>query len=594
MIRCKLVEYTSPDATQTLARVGRAVVGEVLGLGRAASCKIYLPDPRVRLEHASIHRAEDGFLYLEAAGPVSVNQRAQTNVRLAVGHKITIGPYDFVVETLEDGPTQADARLTLSFALRPMAQAQGDRVHHEAVGGLRNGWFTRRRLAWLFSLLVVVFAGLPVWHAYHPVDQPLPFATAPGWQTQAVTWLRVRTASLDTFWNPGQVASAHQNFAQNCRACHDQPFARVTDSSCTSCHKSTGAHVADKALDHATFQGQRCASCHKEHQGSAGMRMVDSIGCEQCHGDIRRHAAQTALGNVSDFGRDHPPFRLSMRQADDPKRVQRVAQTASLRNDTGLKFPHDIHLAKAGIKSPTGPVATGGRVVLECAACHRLDAAGTRFEPVRMARDCQSCHRLSVDPQAPEREVPHARPADVAVAVREIYASLAVDRYPVNLVTVNSLLQRPQAQSAAGRATTAGRFVQEQTERAMVSMMDRPTGVCKTCHAVQKQAGAAGQPVAWQIRPIVTTEHWLPKSRFSHAQHQNAACSSCHAAGASKLAADILIPDLASCRSCHTGARPDKVDSHKVQSRCDSCHGFHAKVDHPAFAKAARAAKAIP
>ena len=59
MIRCKLVEYINPDATQSQARVDRAVAGEVLGLGRAASCKIYLPDPRVRLEHASIHRAED-------------------------------------------------------------------------------------------------------------------------------------------------------------------------------------------------------------------------------------------------------------------------------------------------------------------------------------------------------------------------------------------------------------------------------------------------------------------------------------------------------------------------------------------------------
>lgn len=594
MIRCKLVETISPDATQSQARVGRAVSGEVLGLGRAASCKIYLPDPRVRLEHGSIHRAEDGFLYLEAAGPVSVNQRAQTNVRLAEGQKITIGPYDFVVESLEDGPAHAEARLTLSFAQRAVAQAQDDQVHNEAVGGLRTGWVTRRRLAWLFSLLVLVVAGLPVWHAYHPVDQPLPFATAPGWQTQAITWVRVRTATLDTFWNPGQIASAHQNFAQNCRACHDQPFARVADSSCTSCHKTTGAHVADKAIDHAAFQGQRCAGCHKDHQGPASMRVVDAIGCAQCHGDIRRHAPQTALGNVSDFGRDHPEFRLSVRQADDPKRVLRVAQTAALRNDTGLKFPHDIHLAKAGIKSPTGPVATGGRVVLECAACHRLDAAGARFEPVRMARDCQSCHRLSVDPQAPEREVPHARPADVTVAVRDIYASLAVDRFPVNLVTVNTLLQRPQAQPVAGRATSAGRFVQEQTERAMASMMDRPTGVCKTCHAVEKQAGAAGLPATWQIRPIVATDHWLPKSRFSHAQHQNAACASCHAAGKSRVAADILIPDLASCRTCHAGAQPEKADKQKVVSRCDSCHGFHAKVEHPAFAKPALAARASP
>jgi hypothetical protein len=591
MIRCKLVEYTNPDATQTQARVDRAVSGEVLALGRAASCRIYLPDPRVRLEHASILRAEDGFLYLEAAGPVFVNQRAQSNVRLAVGQKITIGPYDFVVDSLEDGPGVSGARITLSFAQRAGAADGHSPVRDEALGGLRSGWITRRRLAWLFSLVMLVAVSLPVWHAYHPPDQPLPFATAPGWQTQAGTWVRTQTARLDTFWNPGPVSSAHQTFAQDCRSCHDQPFARVADATCTSCHKTTGTHVADKSLDHAAFQGQRCATCHKEHQGAASMRTVDAIGCEQCHGNVRAFAPGTTLPDVSDFGRKHPEFRLSVRLPGNPPQVQRVAQTPSLRNDTGLKFPHDIHLAKAGIKSPTGPVATGGRVVLECASCHRPDAAGTRFEPVQMARDCQSCHRLSVDPQAPEREVPHAAPAEVVVAVREIYASLAVDRIPVSIVTVNSLLQRPQAQPAPVMASSAGRWVQQQSEQTLRAMMESANGVCKTCHAVQRLAPAKGQTARWQVQPIVATSHWLPKSQFSHAQHQNASCTTCHAAALSKTAADILIPDLASCRNCHAGAR---ADADKVVSRCDSCHGFHSKVEHPSFGKTSAAARGKP
>ncbi|MFO1193518.1 MAG: cytochrome c3 family protein [Rhodoferax sp.] len=596
MIRCKLVEYTNPDASQTQARMDRAVAGEVLGIGRAASCRIYLPDPRVRLEHAAIRRAEDGYLYLDAAGPVFVNQRAQTNVRLAVGQKITIGPYDFIVDSLEDGPGQPGARLTLSFALRAGAGDAPTQVQNEALGGLRPAWINRRRLAWLLSLVMLVVAGLPVWHAYHPPDQPLPFATAPGWQTEAVHWVRANTARLDTFWNPGPVSSAHQTFANDCRSCHDQPFARVADTACASCHKTTGTHVADRRLDQAAFQGQRCASCHKEHQGAAGMRTVDAVGCAQCHGNLRAYAPQSTLPDVSDFGRQHPPFRLSVRLPGEPPQVQRVAQTPALRNDTGLKFPHDIHLARAGIQSPTGPASTGGRVVLECANCHRPDASGARFEPVRMARDCQGCHRLSVDPQAPEREVPHAPVAEVAVAVREVYAALAVDRIPVSLVTVNSLLQRPQAQPAPAVTMSAGRFVQQQSERALFSMMEGPQGVCKTCHQVDRLAGGTraggGTPAlpAWQVRPIVSTDHWLPKSRFSHVQHQNARCTDCHDAAGSKSAADILIPDLASCRTCHAGP---KAEAPRVASGCDSCHGFHAKVAHPAFGKTA-AAKGAP
>ena len=90
----------------------------------------------------------------------------------------------------------------------------------------------------------------------------------------------------------------------------------------------------------------------------------------------------------------------------------------------------------------------------------------------------------------------------------------------------------------------------------------------------------AAVPVAWTIRPVVATDHWLPKSRFSHAQHKNAECATCHTAKNSKSASDILIPDIAACRTCHAGAVATKD---QIVSRCDSCHGFHIPTEHPAF-----------
>ena len=581
MIRCKLVEQGGADADASSARVGRAVAGEVLDLGRAASSRIYLPDPRVRLEHAKIHRAEDGFLYLEAIGPVLVNQRAETRVRMAVGQMITVGPYDFQVELLDDGPGVAVAQLTMAFSQR--AAGSATQPHSARSVGLRNGWVTRRRLAWLLSLIVVALGALlPVWHAYQPAGAAQVVAHPADLQGRVLAWVLANTRRLDTFWNPGPISSAHQNFAQDCRSCHAKPFERVADASCTSCHKTTGTHVADKAIEHSTFDGQRCATCHKEHQGLGAMKTADVIGCEQCHSDIRRHSPKTALGNVSDFARNHPEFRLSIRQSMDPPVVQRVLRSAGLRNDTGLKFPHDIHMARVGIKSPTGPASTGGRVLLECDSCHRLDAASARFEPVRMAQSCQGCHRLSVDPQAPQREVPHATPAEVATAVREIYASLAVDRYPVSLVTVNSLLQRPAGEEPAAQAVSAARWVHERSEQALVAMFDKPTGVCKTCHATKREPASGKTAARWTVQPVVTTQHWFPQSRFSHDQHKNADCGSCHKATQSKLASDILMPDLSTCQSCHSGAR---AETNKVVSRCDSCHGFHGKTEHPAFLK---------
>ena len=592
MIRCKLVEQVHPDATEAVARVDRAVAGETLSLGRAASCKIYLPDPRVRLEHATIRRAEDGFLYVDAAGPVFVNQRPETTVRLALGQTITIGPYDFVVEALQDGAARATAQLTLAFALRASALAQASAGLARSGVGLRESWVTRRRLSWIASLLVLALcAALPAWHAYHP--QPAQGTAAAsaatgGAPAQWAAWVLARTTRLDTFWNPGPLSSAHQNFAQDCRACHAKPFERVADASCTHCHKGVGAHASNAVVEQSAFGGQRCATCHKDHQGPGSMRVVDAMGCVQCHSDVRRHAPKTLLGNVSDFARDHPAFRLSMPPSTPGSAVLRVAQTPSLKNDPALKFPHELHLDRRGIKSPEGPAATGGRVQLECASCHTLDGPTARYQPVRMDRHCQGCHRLSVDPQAPERQVPHAAPEVVRTAVREIYASLAVDRFPASLVTVNSLLQRPAAQAPEARATGAARWVQEQSEKTLASMIDKPTGECRTCHTVSAQPATPGKPRSWSVAAVGGSSHWLPHSRFSHTQHTNTDCASCHQAGKSRLASDILVPDIKVCQGCHTGA---KAEGDKVVSRCESCHGFHDKTPHPAFGKSAAAGK---
>lgn len=651
MIRCKLVQTlpaqaaeggtpaVSGDAvgaTQGAAaagagvgqggsRVARAVAGQTLSIGRGAACRIFLPDPRVRLEHASIRRGEDGGLYLHASGPVVVDRQAQSQFRLTAGQRIGIGPYDFVVEALEDGAGTPEARLTLSFALRlPPADAPVP-----ARVGVRPGLLTRRRLSWLLGLAVLLVCGAwPLWHATRTAPAPLgalearaalqssvvplpatppsppssPPPPAPGGagngaalkrlqpvvQTLAPVrhWLATHGQRLDTFWNPGPLSTAHLTLGQDCRSCHEQPFERVRDAACTQCHGKVGDHVADATIAHTTFAGQRCASCHKEHQGSGGMRVTDTLGCAQCHGAIRSHSPLTVLGNVSDFAREHPPFRLSIRSHDAAQPIQRLRQDAQLRNDTGLRFSHAQHLDAAGIRSPRGPAASGGRVVLGCADCHTPDAAGAQFEPVTMARHCQSCHRLSVDPQASAREVPHARPDQVQLALREIYAGLAVERFPASLRIVDSLLQRPGAPPPVTETLAAGGWVEQRSRASWQQMVDPRNGVCTTCHAVQRGAAPAAH---WQVPPIVQTRHWLPASTFSHAQHQNAACQTCHRAGASKQAGDILIPDIQTCRGCHAGARPEPQ---KVVSQCDSCHVFHPRREHPLLRQAQAGATA--
>jgi hypothetical protein len=590
MIRCKLIELASVDSAVAGSRTGRSVTGETLSVGRATSSKIYIPDPSIRLDHASIYRAEDGHLYVQASGPVYIEQKLQTKFRLEAGQVIVIGPYEFHVDALADGADIGTAGITLSYGQPDNTAAALAASPQDLITPGWSRFFGRRLLAWVLSLLVIVFCGvLPFQTAHTPLGSAVTAPQSPmGMMESALQ--SAGASQLDAFWNPGQISSAHQNFGNQCRLCHDRPFERVRDASCKACHTTVGDHIADKGLQHDAFNGQRCATCHKDHQGLSGMKKVDAIGCVQCHDSIRSFAAKSKLEDIGDFAEKHPAFKLSMIQPDgappDRPTIRRLLQTPALKNPNGLKFPHDVHLAKAGIKSPTGDPAMQGRVVLKCANCHVPNAAGDGFDRVSMEKNCQSCHRLAVSPQAPQRQVPHGKPADVAVAVRELYASLALDRYPAQLTIVNSLLQRPADKPIPAQLIPASRWIQEQTQASLLQMFESPKGVCLTCHQIAPRPDAND----WLVNPVVYTHQWLPKSRFSHVQHKNAACESCHDAAKSKDSADILIPDIDSCRTCHVGTKPS---ANKVQGSCDSCHGFHAPVQHAVF-KEAGAGKIAP
>ena len=293
MIRCKLIERSVVGTTQGATHVGRSVSGETLTMGRGASCKIYLPDPAIRLDHATIHRAEDGFLYLEAHGPVFVDQKPQTTCRLEVGQTLVLGPYRFQLDALEAGPGVAVVDMVLLYSVDESASTSGPSLADQLQVAKRPGFFRRRWLAWVLTTLVVVWGGLlPLWTAYHPPEKSAEVGPEKNVQ---------RARAADVFWNPGQIASAHQSVGNDCRQCHEKPFERVKDASCQSCHTTVGGHAAHPGMDEAAFNNQRCASCHKEHQGVDGMKKVDAMGCVQCHGDITRFAPKSQLENIADF-----------------------------------------------------------------------------------------------------------------------------------------------------------------------------------------------------------------------------------------------------------------------------------------------------
>lgn len=594
LIRCKLTETGEDAGAMPASTRGRAVTGQVIRIGRAPGCEIHIPNPRVRLEHACIRQGADGDLLLEAIGPVSTPGGSQELLRLTLGLEFSIGPCDFRVASLPAPSDDPNIRhLTLHFHLREKDPQLQERLLRETMSGLRSGLVTRRRLAWLMSLVVAGVLGIPFWLALQPTESAgaRPEAAATGAVQPAVaqvtSWLRGAAPDLHRWWNPGPLSSPHQAAAKDCKDCHDKPFERVEDASCVQCHKSVGPHSRQLSAANRSeiFGTQRCADCHREHQGRWGMKTVSVMSCTDCHAQIRQRIPSTGLPNISDFGTDHPPLRLSIWPQRGGGPALRAEHSGALRVPTGLKFPHDLHLARQGIKSPQGPAETGGRVVMNCADCHRSEKGGNRFEPVRMAQHCQHCHRLSVDPQIPARQVPHARPEEVAVSVREVFAALALERMPLDLVTVNSLLQRPQAQSAPVAQMQATQFVQDRTLKTLSHMMEGPVGVCSTCHSISRRASSGpGSDVSWEVKPVTTHSNGLPGSRFSHSQHETAPCQTCHAANTSREASEVLIPGLKVCQDCHAG--PDRAAAerqHKVASSCESCHGFHTSAQHPAF-----------
>lgn len=561
MIRCKLIETTNLPG-ETVSRTARAIVTDTMSFGRGAASKVYLPDPRVRLEHALIQRGEDGYLYLEAVGgSIDVNGSESIRLQMTVGQTISIGPYKFSVEAIVHGPSETSP--TINLVVHGKNETPSGEDTGTQAGSQSNTLIGVRSLSWALALIIAtLMLTIPVWQAY---------------QNKA-------SVAMDVAWNPGPISSAHINFGNECKSCHIQPFARVKDSACNECHKTTGDHVTghEKAVIQAeAFDNQRCATCHKEHQGTDGMKKVDAVGCEQCHQNIKAFAASTQLPDVADFDTKHPEFRLTLQAAKGSanKTTVRVERTNSLNENSGLNFPHDIHVAKEGIKSPRGPAETGGRVVLQCQDCHRPDSARVRFEPVSMARDCAGCHLLAVDVQNAKRELPHDRPEVVIAALRDQYAAMALQSNPSQVVTLSSFLQAPHVATPAPRISSAAQWVNMRTQAGAEALFADKKGVCLVCHSISKDKD-------WVVAPVFKNMHWLPVTRFSHEQHSNADCATCHKAETSKSSDDILVPGIATCRECHTGTGTGKphLAGSKLVSTCNSCHDFHTPVAHPSFA----------
>lgn len=525
--------------------------GDVLTIGRAASQAVFLTDMRVALEHAKITLLGKGSYRVESlidAG-VRINGGIVHHSTCGSGTQLELGSTRL---TLVDPPEDYDGAIEISQIDKGELAATADSKRLPTT--LAETRLNKRLPAWiLFAATLFLFLLLPLASHYMPAlnsvlqSTPLPSRGA---------------------WEAGELASAHHFFGSECTACHEGDFKWVKDEACLVCHAATPAHADPVQFNLPELGDARCAHCHRDHNGGDGLIRTDQSLCSDCHQGLTTSTqGASKLADVADFAEAHPQFKVALPawEKDGSFAPQRVELAAGLKEKSGLKFPHDIHLAAEGISAPDG------KQVLECASCHVPQPGGAAMQPVNFESMCQDCHKLTFDITEPEREVPHGRIAEIVYTLEEFYARRALEGEVKDESAPESL--RTRRRPGQGPALEPA-----QRQLALTWARDKARTVgeslflgkaCTVCHAVNIGT-TPEEPYA--VAPVRVVGLWFPKSHFDHGSHTTMACADCHAATTSKTSEDLLIPDIQNCRQCHAG----EAGGHdKLESGCVTCHGYH-------------------
>lgn len=550
---------------------GREIVRErlldqaSLTIGRAAENDIHLPDLAVEQRHVRLDLASGDTLHAEAVGTLgfALDGRSVTSGTIdpAVGGEIALGAARLAIA--RDG----EGRVTITIR-----QAGDGAAKPDAVRGfeLASALPSKRAMAWLFAgLILALLLAVPIiTHATRTVIPNDPKKITPG---QTV---------LDAAWSTGALSSKHHKLEENCEACHVDAFVSVREEVCVTCHKGLGDHAAKPRLvagmpglsagDAALWKiagmfGKEgrggCTTCHTEHEGKVRQKPATEPFCADCHEALDTRLTDTALGNAHDFGKAHPQFRPTFYAAYGAKEPVRVSLDKQPVEQSGLKFPHDVHMnARGGVARMAVSLANYGKP-LECKDCHALTPDKIGFKPVEMEDSCESCHSLVSGRSG--GGFTSLRHGDVK-KFREDIAGL---RQGAGRRSPASGTRRRPGQYDAGGPYRAdfGRPVNAYISLARGLEKD---GVCTECH-LPTQTG--GRP---DLVPVNLPDRFLEHGFFSHEAHKKEKCTDCHAADTSKTATDLLIPDIKNCRDCHRGATAQKIKK-IVPSSCAMCHAYH-------------------
>jgi len=397
----------------------------------------------------------------------------------------------------------------------------------------------------------------------------------------AVIWIAWHGFSRDSrVYSSGRMSEAHAVLEAECAACHVQTAgafsAAASDTACLSCH--------DGPMHHASEKGSpACATCHQEHRGRVNIIAARNQSCAECHGDLETNAGAARFEkHIYSLEEGHPEFAAARGGASDPGTI---------------KVNHAIHM-KPIRRGPNGP-----NVQLECGNCHRhagaeadltygdakyraavsykesdealgvdsqtlrpAKAASERelMAPVKFSNACAGCHLLTFDKRFDDG-VPHDKPEAVHAFLVKRFSDY-IAGHPGELHEARDpgrdLTGEPL--QPATRVYTRDEWIGAKISDAE-ELLWRKT--CKQCHALASGAGQNSLPA---VEPARTTVKWMPHARFDHDGHRGFSCASCHEkALTSTQSSDVLLPGIASCKTCHAPG-PEHAES-----RCFECHTYH-------------------
>ncbi len=520
------------------------IAGDQLRIGRGTSCELHLDDLSVLYAHAAIEKVEGSQDYvlkdLTGLGTTYVNREPIQERVVGDGDVIGIGPY-----TLRLSRASPDTPLVILVEQEAGGKADGKAGTTALLAAYRlsSGPWTKTRISMVLSLLVLGGVGMSV------------------------------AVGTQRLFIPGEVSVKHRLFANDCARCHrpwKAVWAVVADAPCKTCHAGP-THFGGRSITPTP----QCASCHVEHQGRAALSATPDSVCIQCHGDLKTREARSQVARqIHSFMSDHPEFAVAVSvPAKETAQRVRLDAPAGLADPAALLLNHKRHL-EPDLRGPDGPEP------LVCASCHHPDPQGAYMLPISYERDCQRCHLLDFDARLPGKVVPHGKPPrEVHDYLGAAYAEFYVMTHKEELRARASVKRLPE-----GPRTEEEVWVDDMRARAERYLSSKKTKKCLLCHLVEPPASELDRRAPKKERSEITLpvlvkpsipKRWLPYSVFSHAPHtaliKDKGCVACHrAAPTSEATADVLLPRIGTCRSCH-------FDSGGARTQCVACHVFHDK-----------------